>query len=102
MRAHLQKLQEAGVDQVVFLQQAGRNTHKNICESLQLFSKEVMPGFQTDVQAREAAKGAELKPFVEAALSRKEYMQALTAEQTPVVKASVKASTTDAKKQEKA
>jgi hypothetical protein len=30
----------------VLLNQAGRNTHEHICESLELFAKEVMPEFQ--------------------------------------------------------
>jgi len=98
MHSHLEKLQEAGVDQVVFLQQAGRNSHQNICESLQLFAEKVMPSFHDDVKQREAAKAAALAPFIEAALARKQYMQPLSAEDTPVVKASVKTSTTDAQK----
>ena len=98
MHQHLTKLQDAGVDQVVFLQQAGRNSNKNICESLRLFADRVMPSFQRDAQQREAAKAAELSPFIEAALARKKYMQPLSAEQTPVVKAAVRSSTTDAQK----
>ena len=34
------------IDQVVLLNQAGKNTHEHICESLELFAKEVMPEFQ--------------------------------------------------------
>ncbi|CAN5268633.1 hypothetical protein BH10PSE6_BH10PSE6_34780 [soil metagenome] len=30
----------------MLLNQAGRNTHEDICESLELFAKEVMPEFQ--------------------------------------------------------
>ncbi|MFT5390099.1 MAG: alkanesulfonate monooxygenase SsuD [Gammaproteobacteria bacterium] len=96
MKRHLRGLQEAGVDQCVFLQQAGRNTNQNICESLELFAKSVMPEFSADVAAREAAKAEELKPYIEAALARKEYMRAPTREETPVVKAAVKAATFDA------
>ena len=36
-RAHA-LFQAAGVDQVIFLQQAGRNRHEHICESLELFA----------------------------------------------------------------
>ena len=46
MRAHLTGFQAAGVDQVIFLQQAGRNRHEHICESLELFAADVMPGFK--------------------------------------------------------
>ena len=90
MRRHLSDLQEAGVDQVVFLQQAGRNSHQNICESLQLFAQTVMEDFKVDVVAREARKAKELAPYIEAALARKNLMQPLTREEVPVVRASVK------------
>ena len=92
MRAHLTSLQDAGVDQVVFLQQAGRNSHENICASLELFAGTVMPEFTVDVADREARKQQELAPYIEAALARKQYMQALAEEDVPVVKAAVKAS----------
>ncbi|ETX07002.1 MAG: hypothetical protein ETSY2_13735 [Candidatus Entotheonella gemina] len=98
MIRHLQALQEAGVDQVVFLQQAGRNSHKNICESLQLFADRLMPQFKADADAREARKAAELQPYIEAALARKTYMQPLSREETPVVKASVRVAGEDGRK----
>ena len=99
MAAHLQRLQASGVDQVVFLQQAGRNTHSNICESLELFAAKVMPNFNQDVRTREARKAAELRPYMEAALARKRFMQPLAESDVPVVKAAVKASFTDAQVQ---
>jgi alkanesulfonate monooxygenase SsuD/methylene tetrahydromethanopterin reductase-like flavin-dependent oxidoreductase (luciferase family) len=89
MRAHLRGMQEAGVDQVIFLQQAGRNEHRHICESLELFAREVMPDFQAEVAARESRKRQELAPYVAAALARKEWMKPLTDQEIPVVKASV-------------
>jgi hypothetical protein len=33
---------------VILLNQAGKNSHEHICESLELFSKEVMPEFEHD------------------------------------------------------
>jgi len=93
MRRHLANLQEAGVDQVVFLQQAGRNSHSNICESLELFAGSVMPQFTRDVAEREARKQAELAPYIDAAMARKDCMPALSREDVPVVKAAVKAAT---------
>jgi hypothetical protein len=86
-------MQEAGVDQVVFLQQAGRNSHANICESLELFADTVMPQFTRDVAEREARKQEELAPYIEAAMARKQRMPALAREDVPVVKAAVKAAT---------
>ena len=84
------------------LQQAGRNTHRNICQSLELFAEKVMPDFTRDVAEREAAKAAELAPYIDQALARKEYMPAIEREDVPVVKAAVKAATFDAQKQRQA
>ena len=89
MRAHLKSFQDAGIDQVIFLQQAGRNRHEDICSSLELFAREVMPEFKAEVEAREANKAAELAPYVEAALKRKRWMRPLADDEIPVIRASV-------------
>ena len=89
MRLHLRAFQDSGVDQVIFMQQAGRNKHEHICESLELFAAEVMPDFKRDADAREAEKARKLAPFVEAALARKPRMKALADHEIPVVRASV-------------
>ncbi len=90
MRAHLAEYQSAGVDQIIFMQQAGRNRHEHICESLQLFADEVMEPFAAQVESRERAKAEELAPFVEAAMARKQCMAPLEDEDIPIVRASVK------------
>jgi alkanesulfonate monooxygenase SsuD/methylene tetrahydromethanopterin reductase-like flavin-dependent oxidoreductase (luciferase family) len=46
IRQRLQKFEESNVDQVILINQAGRNTHEDICSSLDLFAREVMPEFQ--------------------------------------------------------
>jgi alkanesulfonate monooxygenase SsuD/methylene tetrahydromethanopterin reductase-like flavin-dependent oxidoreductase (luciferase family) len=89
MRAHLRSFQAAGVDQVIFLQQAGRNRHDHICESLDLFAREVMPAFKAEADAREKRKAADLAPSIEAAMKRKIWMKPLADHEIPVVKASV-------------
>jgi len=89
MRRHLRELQEAGVDQVIFLQQAGNNRHEHICESLELFASSVMGEFKADVAAREEKKRRELAPYIEAALKRKTWMKPLADDEVPVVHASV-------------
>src|SRR5258706_15222221 len=76
MRKHLTGFQAAGVDQVIFLQQAGRNRHEHICDSLELFAAEVMPEFRAEATAREEKKRADLAPWIEAALARKTWMKA--------------------------
>ena len=102
MARHLREYQNVGIDQVIFLQQAGHNTHRNITESLELFAATVMPDFTRDVEEREAAKAEELAPYIEAALARKVYMQPIAEEDVPVVKAAVKAASFDALKQRQA
>jgi alkanesulfonate monooxygenase SsuD/methylene tetrahydromethanopterin reductase-like flavin-dependent oxidoreductase (luciferase family) len=89
MRLHLSTFQDAGVDQVIFLQQAGRNRHEHICESLELFAAEVTPAFKLDAARRERRKAKELAPHTEAALKRKRWMAPLADHEIPVVKASV-------------
>ena len=89
MRLHLRAFQASGVDQVIFMQQAGRNKHEHICASLELFAGEVMGEFKREAAEREAAKAARLKPAIEAALARKPRMKPLADHEIPVVRASV-------------
>jgi len=74
LREHLHKFEQAGVDQVTFIQQAGNNQHQHICEALELFAAKVMPEFKARAADREARKAAELAPYIEAALARKQYL----------------------------
>jgi len=70
VRDHFRELEEAGVDQLILLQQGGNYRHEHICESLELLGKAVLPEFVDRHEAREARKQAELAPYVEEALSR--------------------------------
>jgi hypothetical protein len=45
LRRRLRKFEESNIDQVILLNQAGKNTHADICASLALFAREVMPEF---------------------------------------------------------
>jgi alkanesulfonate monooxygenase SsuD/methylene tetrahydromethanopterin reductase-like flavin-dependent oxidoreductase (luciferase family) len=45
IRRRLREFEATGVDQVILLAQAGRTTHADICASLELFAREVMPEF---------------------------------------------------------
>jgi hypothetical protein len=86
---YLRQMRDVGVDQVIFIQQAGRNAHADICSSLELFASDVMPEFAAGEAERRARKAADLAPFVEAALARKTWMQPLDDADIPVVRASV-------------
>src|SRR6516164_1921343 len=45
IRRKLHRFAESKVDSIILLNQAGRNSHEHICESLELFAREVMPEF---------------------------------------------------------
>lgn len=53
----LRRFRASHIDQVILLNQAGKNTHEHICESLELFAKEVMPEFQHDPEHDAWKKG---------------------------------------------
>jgi hypothetical protein len=72
------RYEQAGVDQVIFVLQAGRNRHEHICQSLELFAAEVMPQFAEGREEREAAKAARLAEAVGSALNRREPARRLT------------------------
>ncbi len=66
------RYEQAGVDQVIFCQQAGRNRHEHICESLELFGEHVLPEFAARADEADAAREARLGGAIEAALARRE------------------------------
>src|SRR5262245_15447309 len=45
IRRRLREFEAADVDQVILLNQTGRTSHEDICDSLELFAREVMPEF---------------------------------------------------------
>ena len=65
IRKKLRRFKESKVDSIILLNQAGRNTHEHICESLELFAKEVMPEFHADIPAHEEWKRQVLAGEVE-------------------------------------
>ena len=71
VRELLERYEAAGVDEVIFVSQAGRNQHEHICESLELFAKEILPAFEERRTRREAEKRARLAPAIERALARR-------------------------------
>ena len=85
---HIREFQTAGVDQIIFLQQGGKNRHEHICAGLELFADKVLPQFVEGRERREAEKAEELEPYIRAALERKEWMPALPEEDIPIVYAS--------------
>jgi alkanesulfonate monooxygenase SsuD/methylene tetrahydromethanopterin reductase-like flavin-dependent oxidoreductase (luciferase family) len=56
LRRKLRRFETSHIDQVIFLNQAGKNAHDHICESLELFGTEVMPEFQAHEPDQKAWK----------------------------------------------
>src|SRR5216683_2248895 len=84
LRTHLRHFEESGVDQTVFIQQGGRNQHRDICEALELFAKDVMPEFRAREMMREKQKLDELAPYIKKAMERKRAMKPMRDEDIPV------------------
>ena len=56
IRKRLRLFEAAHVDQVILLNQAGKTTHEDICTSLDLFAREVMPEFHARQPEHDAWK----------------------------------------------
>ena len=88
VRKHIQGYADVGLDQLVFIQQSGKNRHEHICEALEMFGRRLLPDFKAAEEGREARKAEELAPYIAAALARKPRM-AMPAE-IPMVKSAGK------------
>ncbi|WP_219463186.1 LLM class flavin-dependent oxidoreductase [Nonomuraea rhizosphaerae] len=72
------RYEAVGVDQMIFVLQAGPNRHEHICESLELFGKKVLPAFTEGREERERDKSSRLAPAIEAALARRSPARTLS------------------------
>jgi alkanesulfonate monooxygenase SsuD/methylene tetrahydromethanopterin reductase-like flavin-dependent oxidoreductase (luciferase family) len=71
IRSLVRGYEDAGVDQVIFVSQSGKNRHEDICESMELFARSVMPEFHDGGVGRDKAKEIRLAPAIESALARR-------------------------------
>jgi alkanesulfonate monooxygenase SsuD/methylene tetrahydromethanopterin reductase-like flavin-dependent oxidoreductase (luciferase family)/putative sterol carrier protein len=71
VRELCERYERAGVDQLIFVLQAGKNRHEHICESIELFGKEVLPDFAARADAHDQEVDERLAPAVAAALARR-------------------------------
>jgi hypothetical protein len=71
IRDYLRRYEEAGVDQIIFILQAGRNRHEHIMEAVELFGREVLPEFKDRDAKQRAEKAARLETAIAAALRRR-------------------------------
>jgi alkanesulfonate monooxygenase SsuD/methylene tetrahydromethanopterin reductase-like flavin-dependent oxidoreductase (luciferase family) len=72
LRHLIRRYEDAGVDQLIFVSQAGRNRHEDICASMELFAREVMPEFVERAEVAERAKDENLAGVKAAALARRQ------------------------------
>ena len=90
VREHLEIMEDAGVDQVVFIQQAGANRHEDIMESLELFAERVLPDFKARDAGHVEKKDERLAAAMERAEERKPALTSLseipTVDSYPVLK----------------
>ncbi|MEA2445960.1 MAG: hypothetical protein QOJ12_3252 [Thermoleophilales bacterium] len=68
----VERYEQAGVDQVIFVCQAGKNRHEHILESIELVGSDVIPRFAGRREERAAAKRERLGDAPERALARRE------------------------------
>jgi alkanesulfonate monooxygenase SsuD/methylene tetrahydromethanopterin reductase-like flavin-dependent oxidoreductase (luciferase family) len=72
IREFLRRYEDAGCDQVILFSQVGHNRHEDICESLELFGRTVLPEFAERDEANAERKRERLAPAIERALARRE------------------------------
>lgn len=71
VRELCRRYEKAGVDQIIFVSQSGQNKHEDICASMELFAKEVMPEFKERDEAHVRQKNERLAAAIEKALAKK-------------------------------
>src|SRR3954453_6957107 len=71
IREYLRRFEEVGVDQVVFVSQAGMNRHEHIMESLELFGREVLPEFKERDEKAQREKAGRLAPGIATGMAPK-------------------------------
>jgi alkanesulfonate monooxygenase SsuD/methylene tetrahydromethanopterin reductase-like flavin-dependent oxidoreductase (luciferase family) len=68
---HFRKLEAAGVDQVILLQHAGQYRHEDVCHSLDLLGRHVIPVFRERDVEHQRRKATELAPYIDKALAQR-------------------------------
>ncbi len=71
VREYLRRYEDCGVDQVILSCSTGRNRHEHMMESLELFSREVLPEFAERDEQAQRKKPERLAPVIAEVLRRK-------------------------------
>jgi hypothetical protein len=72
LRKLIRRYEAVGVDQMIFVLQAGGNRHEHICEAIELFATEVMPEFHERAEAHEREREQQTAGAIDAALARRD------------------------------
>ena len=83
VRRFLRRYEDAGVDQLIFVLQAGNNRHEHIMESLETFGTHILPEFLERDEAHVAERTTRFAPLIEAAFERKATLGAGVAPPMP-------------------
>ncbi|HYN37499.1 MAG TPA: LLM class flavin-dependent oxidoreductase [Actinomycetota bacterium] len=78
IRDLMRRYEAVGVDQIIFVSQAGSNKHEHVCESLELFAREVLPDFATEADAIDERRMERLEEACSAALARRSGARSLS------------------------
>lgn len=71
VREYMERYEQSGMDLLMIQSQLGRNKHEDICESMELFAKEIMPAFLERDEKHQKEKAKRLAPAIDRALERK-------------------------------
>jgi hypothetical protein len=69
--ARLKEFEDSGIDQVIFLSQAGRIPHEMLSSSIELFGSEALPEVKERDLKRTEEKAAFKQRIIEKAMARK-------------------------------
>jgi alkanesulfonate monooxygenase SsuD/methylene tetrahydromethanopterin reductase-like flavin-dependent oxidoreductase (luciferase family) len=72
LRERFLRYEEIGIDSMMFMAQGGETRHEDICASLELFAKEVMPEFTARDEKFRRDKEQRLAPMIEKVMARRE------------------------------
>jgi hypothetical protein len=76
----IDRYERVGVDQLIFLTQAGLTRHEDICSSLELFAAQVLCRYREGRGEQEKLKAERLQSAIEAAMSRRAPARAVRAD----------------------
>ena len=76
LRVRLRDFEDAGIDQVLCLAQAGKVSHELLCSSIELFSKEVLPEFKERDQKGERKRAERRQRLTDLCMPRRPKIEA--------------------------